>query len=136
MEAVGTTQASGTAVMAAVAVVPAFPTLADVLALLRSVPLAADGPGLIDQVRGLEDIKCLAGAKQADATVAFDLQQRREQAAAGMPAADQGGGVAAQIALARRESPAKGSRLLGLAKTLTGMPHTFAATPTGTATAT
>ena len=113
--------------MAAVAVVPAFPTLADVLALLRSVPLAADGPGLIDQVRGLEDIKCLAGAKQADATVAFDLQQRREQAAAGMPAADQGGGVAAQIALARRESPAKGSRLLGMAKALTGMPHTFAA---------
>ncbi|MFD2361343.1 MULTISPECIES: HNH endonuclease [unclassified Arthrobacter] len=59
--------------------------------------------------------------------MAFDLQQREEQAAAGVPVDEQGAGVAAQIALARRESPAKGSRLLGMAKALTGMPHTFAA---------
>jgi len=78
-------------------------------------------------MRGLEDLKCLAGARQAGLAVAFDLQQRREQAAAGVPAGEQGAGVAAQIALARRESPAKGSRLLGLAKALTGMPRTFAA---------
>ncbi|TQJ59207.1 HNH endonuclease [Arthrobacter sp. SLBN-83] len=84
-----------------------------------------------EQIRGLEDLKCLAGARQADTAVAFDLQQRREQAAAGVPANEQGAGVAAQIALARRESPAKGSRLLGLAKTLPGMPHTFAAFRSG-----
>ncbi|MHC6594803.1 HNH endonuclease, partial [Arthrobacter sp. C152] len=106
---------------------PAAPSISDVLALLRSVPLAADGPGLIDQIRGLEDLKCLAGAWQAEAAVAFDLWQRREQASAGVPADEQGAGVAAQVALARRESPAKGSRLLGLAKALTGMPRTFAA---------
>jgi len=82
---------------------------------------------MIDQLRGLEDLKCLAGARQAATAVAFDLQQRREQATAGVPADEQGAGVAAQIALARRESPAKGSRLLGLAKTLTGMPRTFGA---------
>ena len=86
---------------------------------------------MIDQIRGLEDLKSLACARQADTTVAFDLSQRREQADAGVPAVEQGAGVAAQIALARRESPAKGSRLLGLAKTLTGMPHTFAAFRTG-----
>ena len=41
-------------------------------------------------------------------------------------------GIGAQIALARRESPAKGSRLLGLAKALvTEMPHTLAALETG-----
>ncbi|NUT73000.1 HNH endonuclease [Pseudarthrobacter sp. C4D7] len=84
---------------------------------------------MIDQIRGLEDVKCLAGARQAETTVAFDRAQR--QAAAGVPAtgqdAGQGAGVAAQIALARRESPARGSRLLGLATALTGMPHTFAA---------
>jgi hypothetical protein len=40
--------------------------------------------------------------------------------------------VAAQIALARRESPHRGSRLLGLAKALvTEMPHTLAALDTG-----
>lgn len=82
-------------------------------------------------MRGLEDLKCLAGARQADVAVAFDLEQRREQAVAGVPADEQGAGVAAQIALARRESPARGSRLLGLAKTLTGMPHTFAALRSG-----
>jgi len=86
---------------------------------------------MIDQIRGLEDLKTLARARQADAAVAFDLSQRREQAEAGVPAAGQGAGVAAQIALARRESPARGSRLLGLAKTLTGMPHTFEAFRTG-----
>ncbi|WP_442781144.1 DUF222 domain-containing protein [Arthrobacter sp. FX8] len=78
-------------------------------------------------MRGLEDLKCLAGARQADTAVAFDLQQRGEQAAAGVPAHEQGAGVAAQLALARRESPARGSRLLGLARTLPRMPRTFAA---------
>ena len=40
--------------------------------------------------------------------------------------------MAAQIALARRESPAKGNRLLGLAKALvTEMPHTLAALTAG-----
>ncbi|WP_307359650.1 HNH endonuclease signature motif containing protein [Pseudarthrobacter niigatensis] len=106
---------------------PRVPCIADVLNLLARVPLAAEGAGLIDQIRGLEKFKCFAGARQAEAAVAFDLSQRREQADAGVPAADQGAGVAAQIALARRESPARGSRLLGLAKALTGMPHTFAA---------
>ncbi|MDQ0730927.1 HNH endonuclease [Arthrobacter sp. B1I2] len=103
------------------------PSLADVLALLGSVPLAADGAGKIGQLRELEDLKSAVGARQADTAVAFDLQQRREQAAAGVPVDEQGAGVGAQIALARRESPARGSRLLGLARTLTGMPHTFAA---------
>ena len=93
--------------------------------------MASDDAGKVDQIRGLEDLRCLAGARQADTTVAFDLSQRREQAAAGVPADEQGAGVAAQIALARRESPARGSRLLGLAKTLTGMPHTFAAFRSG-----
>ncbi|WP_364396431.1 HNH endonuclease [Pseudarthrobacter sp. LMD1-1-1.1] len=110
---------------------PQVPSIADVLDLLARVPVPADGAGMIDQIRGLEDLKSLAGARQADTAVAFDLSQRREQAEAGVPACERGAGVAAQIALARRESPARGSRLLGLAKTLTGMPHTFQAFRTG-----
>ncbi|MGK3646847.1 HNH endonuclease [Pseudarthrobacter enclensis] len=82
---------------------------------------------MIDQLRLLEDVKSVAAAKQAEITVALDLAQRREQAAAGVPADQVGAGVAAQVALARRESPARGGRLLGLARTLTGMPHTLAA---------
>ena len=105
----------------------AAPSFADVVDLLARVAAPADGAGMIDQIRGLEDLKSLAGARQAELAVAFDLSQRREQAAAGVASGEQGAGVAAQIALARRESPARGSRLLGLAKTLTGMPRTFAA---------
>jgi len=105
----------------------AVPSVGDVVELLARVPVAGDDAGKIDQIRGLEDLKCVAGARQAEASVAFDLSQRREQAEAGVPVEEQGAGVAAQIALARRESPARASRLLGLAKALTGMPRTFAA---------
>ncbi|TLM86553.1 DUF222 domain-containing protein [Pseudarthrobacter sp. NamE2] len=86
---------------------------------------------MVDQLRQFEDVKALVAARQAEVTVAFDLQQRREQAAAGVPAGEQGTGVAAQVALARRESPARGGRLLGLAKALTGMPRTYAAFRSG-----
>lgn len=71
-------------------------------------------------------------ARQARLSVAFDQLQRRERAAAGIPADQLGAGIGAQIALARRESPAKGNRLLGLAKALVmEMPHTLAALEAG-----
>ena len=93
---------------------------------------ATDSAGIIDRIRELEDLKSAASAEQARLAVAFDLLQRREQAAAGVPAEKLGAGIGAQIALARRESPARGGRLLGLAKALvTEMPHTLAALQTG-----
>ncbi|WP_332602958.1 HNH endonuclease [Arthrobacter sp. S2(2024)] len=92
----------------------------------------ADPAELIDQLRALEDLKSAAAAAQARITVAFDAAQRSADAAAGVPADERGLGVAAQIALARRESPARGSRLSGLAKALvTEMPRTLAALDTG-----
>ncbi|WP_395940324.1 DUF222 domain-containing protein [Arthrobacter sp. U41] len=91
-----------------------------------------NGAQLIAEIRDLEDEKSALSARQARLSVAFDLVQRREQADAGMPADQLGSGVGAQIALARRESPAKGGRLLGLAKALvTEMPHTLAALEAG-----
>ena len=90
------------------------------------------GAGLIDQLRDLEDLKSAAAGLQARIAVAFDAAQRRAQAAAGVPADERGKGVGAQIALARRESPARGSRLLGLARALvTEMPRTLAALNAG-----
>ena len=95
-------------------------------------PAPDSAAALIDQIRDLEDLKSAMAARQARLAVAFDLLQRREQAAAGIPAEKLGAGIGAQIALARRESPAKGGRLLGLAKALvTEMPHTLAALETG-----
>ncbi|WP_394251397.1 HNH endonuclease [Arthrobacter pityocampae] len=99
---------------------------------MASLSLSATGPELIDEVRALEELKSAIAGRQARAAVAFDVVQRRAQAAGGVPASEQGRGVAAQIALARRESPARGSRLLGLARALvTEMPHTMAALETG-----
>ena len=95
-------------------------------------PAPADGAGIIDRIRELEDRKSALAAEQARLAVAFDLLQRRAQAAAGIPAEKLGAGVGAQIALARRESPARGGRLLGLAKALvTEMPHTLTALESG-----
>lgn len=59
-------------------------------------------------------------------TGAFDTSQREQQAARGVPARERGRGVASQVALARRDSPARGSCHLGLARALVHeMPHTL-----------
>ncbi|NHW46550.1 DUF222 domain-containing protein [Paenarthrobacter sp. MSM-2-10-13] len=108
------------------------PRVSDLIALLGSVPLAGSSGELIDQLRGLEELKSAITGLQARAAVAFDHAQRAEQAAAGVPASEQGQGVGAQLALARRESPNKGPRLLGLARALvTEMPRTLAALESG-----
>nr|WP_228721160.1 HNH endonuclease signature motif containing protein [Arthrobacter sp. 260] len=95
---------------------------------LHSLRPAGDAAGLIDQLRELEDLKSAIAGVQARITVAVDVAERQAQADAGVPAGEQGKGISAQIALARRESPSRGSRLLGLARALvTEMPHTLAA---------
>ncbi|WP_292645996.1 hypothetical protein [Nocardioides sp.] len=95
--------------------------------LLAGPPLGASEAELVDWISRLEEIKCVAEAVQAEAAVRLDEATRARQAAAGLPARKLGEGVASQIALARRVSPAKGAKLLGLAKILvTEMPHTFA----------
>ncbi|WP_051420988.1 HNH endonuclease [Paenarthrobacter nicotinovorans] len=98
----------------------------------RSAPASTVSSDLIEQLRVLEEMKSAISALQARIAVAFDLAQRAEQAEAGVPAAERGQGVGAQVALARRESPNRGSRLLGLAKALvTEMPRTLAALKSG-----
>ncbi len=104
----------------------------DLIDAVASLRPGSDRAELIDQLRALEDLKSAAAAAQARIAVAFDAVQRSADAAAGVPAEERGRGVAAQVALARRESPAKGSRLLGLAKALvTEMPRTLAALDSG-----
>lgn len=124
---------------------PERPVGAGVSAALMPVPSDREFPAvpgsatpssisrdLINQLRVLEDMKSAISGLQAKITVAFDLAQRAEQAEAGVPASERGKGVGAQVALARRESPNRGSRLLGLARALvTEMPHTMAAVDAG-----
>ena len=94
--------------------------------LLAGPPSGASEGELVDWIARLEEIKCTAEAVQAEAALRLEETARARQAKAGVPARKLGEGVASQIALARRVSPAKGAKLLGLAKILlVEMPHTF-----------
>ncbi|HEX2858216.1 MAG TPA: DUF222 domain-containing protein [Propionibacteriaceae bacterium] len=87
---------------------------------------------LVGALRDLEDLKNMATALQAVAAVAFDREQRAEQARRGVPADQLGRGIAEQVALARRESPARGAVFLGVATALVaGMPRTLDAMAAG-----
>jgi Domain of unknown function (DUF222) len=100
--------------------------------LLAMVDPAADESALVERIAELERLKSAAAAGQARAAAALDARRRATEAAAGMPAARRGRGVASEVALARRDSPARGSRHLGLAKALVHeMPHTLAALEAG-----
>src|SRR4051794_15522595 len=96
-------------------------TTEDLREVLHRLPLldtVVDDSERIDQIGLLESIKAAAAAAQARVTIRFAESQREAQALAGLPARDRGRGVAAQVALARRDSPARGSRHLGLAEAL------------------
>lgn len=87
---------------------------------------------LVERIAALERLKAAAAAGQARLAVALDASRRSTEAAAGVPAARRGKGVGAEVALARRDSPARGSRHLGFAKALVQeMPHTLAALEAG-----
>ncbi|HET6627704.1 MAG TPA: DUF222 domain-containing protein [Nocardioidaceae bacterium] len=82
----------------------------------------------IDQIRMLEDIKAAVAAAQARAEVDLSDSVKARHQELGLPARRRGRDVGAQIALARRESHARGDQLLGVATAVvTEMPHTHAA---------
>lgn len=87
---------------------------------------------LIEGIAVLERLKAAAAARQARLAAALDTARRATEAVAGVPAAKRGRGVAAEVALARHDSPARGSRHLGFAKALVHeMPSTLAALEAG-----
>ena len=99
---------------------------------LASVQEHAGEAELIARITELEQVKSAAAAGQARAAAAFEATRRASEAAAGVPAAKRCRGVASEIALARGDSPARGSRHLGFAKALVyEMPHTLAAVEAG-----
>src|SRR5262245_30500679 len=99
---------------------------------LAAVDPHADEAALVEQIAELEQVKSAASAGQARATALLDEKRRTGEADSGLSAAERGRGVASEIALARRDSPARGSRYLSVAKALVhDMPHTLAALATG-----
>jgi len=100
--------------------------------LLVDVDPDAGESVLVERIAALERLKAAAAAGQARLAVALDTARRSAEAAAGVPAARRGKGVATEVALARRDSPARGGRHLGLAKALVyEMPCTLAALEAG-----
>ncbi|MGA5466120.1 HNH endonuclease [Mycobacterium sp. NPDC050041] len=99
---------------------------------LATVPFGADEARLITRLTELESAKAAASAGQARVAAELDQMRRAAEAAAGMPAAKRGRGLAAEVALARRASPNQGGRHLGFARALVHeMPHTLAALECG-----
>jgi len=92
----------------------------------------ADEAALVARIAELEQAKSVAAAEQAKATAAFDVARRAREAAAGVLPARRGRGLANEVALARRDSPNRGGKHLGLARALVHeMPHTLAALAAG-----
>jgi hypothetical protein len=94
---------------------------------IADAPVTGSVGELTDELRELESLKCAIEARQARVSLAIDQLVRGDAAAAGVPSDRQGRGVAERIALARRVSPHRGRILLGLAKSLTELPHTMRA---------
>jgi hypothetical protein len=87
---------------------------------------------LVERIAELERSKSAAAAEQARVTADLDAARRAREAAEGVPAAKRGRGLAAEIALARHDSPNRGGRHLGFARALVHeMPHTLAALESG-----
>ncbi|WP_028644494.1 HNH endonuclease signature motif containing protein [Nocardioides sp. URHA0020] len=105
------------------------PLLDDVPALAASASTPAD---VVDLIAELEAQKSRACAAQARLAERLDELVRAEHRDLRLPVAEQGRGVASQVAFARRESPAGGRRLLGLAHALVAeLPHALAAMEAG-----
>lgn len=101
--------------------------IGEVRSALADCPRDLSDAERIDLIRALEELKCTAAAAQATTAVDLDRSQRALQVEAGLRPERVGEGIAEQIGLARRESPHKAARLLGLAKVLEReMPHTLA----------
>jgi len=108
---------------------PCTLTPAEVRAFVERLPsLQLDLPDAqrIDLISSLEAVKGAVAAAQARVTVAFADSQ--VAADSGRRCPNPARGIGAQVALARRESPSRGSRHLGLARALVGgeLPHTMA----------
>jgi hypothetical protein len=115
---------------------PAAPSLADLREALGSFAVH-DGAGLsevemVEHLAAMEQLKSGLAAAQARVTATLAAERSRQEAEAGVPADQRCRGLAAEIALARQDSPVRGARHLGVAHALVHeMPCTLAALTRG-----
>ena len=92
-----------------------------------------DAARAVSLIEALEELKAASAAVQTVATARFAAVREQELAARNQPADRRRHAIGAQIALARHESPHRGSALVRTADRLvTNLPHTLHALATGT----
>jgi hypothetical protein len=80
----------------------------------------------IDRIQALEKAKAVFEAAQAQEIAALEQLRLQEEAGRGVTRDRRGKGLGAEIALARRESPSRGTQHLNLARALVNdLPHTL-----------
>jgi hypothetical protein len=111
---------------------PVVAEVEDLMAALASPLPRAEAPMRIERIRRLEELKATIAAAQARETVAFKQSVVTERRALGLTGRRLVRGIGSEVALARRESPHRQFRLMGLADALVAeMPHTEAALTAG-----
>jgi hypothetical protein len=88
------------------------------IAMLAALDTDDTDAARIDELAVLERAKAAICARQTRVTERFAVSPRAKLIKAGSKSADANRSVGSQIALARRDSPAKGNRHVGLAATL------------------
>lgn len=88
----------------------------DLRTALPDAPVPDEIEDCLRQLRAVEELKNVLSARQAELTVAAHDSQRSRDRARGIDEATTARLAGSQVALARRASPHRGSRLLGIAR--------------------
>ena len=100
--------------------------------MLSTLPPAVSEEDSIDRITALEELSSAAAATQARETLTFDMHRRNREAEDGVSRRNQGKGIGAEIALARKVSRARGSTLVKFSRSLLmDLPETYAALKAG-----
>src|SRR5699024_9461088 len=86
--------------------------VADVRAALAALAQPDSAAEAVEQIQQLEAIKATAAAQQARAAALLEQYRLNDEALRGVPKARWGKGLAAEIGLARGDSPARGTKHL------------------------
>ena len=106
--------------------------MAQVRAMLDMLEPSDSSEQCIDRLQTLARLKARIAALEAEEIADLEQHRHEEEAARGVPGSRRGHGLAAEIGLARGQSPARGARCLQVATVLSqDMPKTFNALALG-----
>ncbi len=106
--------------------------LESLVSALGEMPAAQSETDAAARLTALEEIKSACAAAQAHEAARLDELRRADEQQRGVPKSRQGRGLSAEIGIARKASPQKGSQYLGFARAIEHeMPHTRDALASG-----